>query len=272
MKSSDISHHQQSVTSTGDDIELFDVRLPSFTLFDEASLSGTGHMQVVVHMGTAQIEDFLADEALRREQLYLEMFSEGPLRYATPYLLDEYEQLLHCMQKLKTEASAQGEKAPTMVVVGAGPYLHLAVAEALQLDYVAVDPCINYHRKLYDFSQNERVSHHAVTLGELDESKLPQSPRVFVFPFNVMAYIENADTELKRLMRPGDSAFISSWNENPYSEYCHRMYQEALTAHGFGDDSLQNFELHAVRESNAERARYSSYLCGQVSDALFIQY
>lgn len=146
----------------------------------------------------------------------------------------------------------------SVVVVGAGPFIHLNTVLEHQKKYIGIDPClyapvINSNKILVFNSFFEDVKREQLSLSE--------DNFIFLFCFNVMFYLERPEEHIKRLLEKGDIVIISQWSCSDYAvslmkKYFHYVYKNEKKESGKIIHSILNFKfpLSSLKLSRIEKA------------------
>lgn len=143
------------------------------------------------------------------------------LKLAQPYLVEERRCLLEHFRKIHNLSSFH------CIVVGAGPLLYLDIAQRLMKQYIAVDPLVNFFLQDSTRASTNQLT-KVITLNkyfdELTLEDLPITNRLFIFIFNVAAYINNFALSINRLGKPGDILFCSTWTDSRKASQVAKKY------------------------------------------------
>lgn len=116
---------------------------------------------------------------------------------------------------LKLLSCLSNKEQYQLAVIGAGALSYVDLAIRKQIEYVAIEPLINlYIQKelLFLVKQQANVSVIPKCFGDFSPAELKRKNRIFLFTFNVFAYIDDPIERINRYIKRGDILFISTWN------------------------------------------------------------
>jgi hypothetical protein len=161
------------------------------------------------------------------EEYFYRMLSPGALRYSEPYN-DEESEILENFLKENTAT-----KGMNFVAVGAGELWYLRFGLEYTKDYVSIEPLqeifLNDSVK-YLASHSGRVFLVNKRFSDIQNEEMPAGPSLYVFLFNILAYIDEYVKEINNVIEEGDILFISSWNNTKISKYVRRNYFDFLNS------------------------------------------
>ena len=167
-----------------------------------------------------------------------------------------------------------------LVVIGAGTLSYVEVATSLRINYVAVEPLINFYIQkelLFVLKQQSNISIIPENFGEFKENKLREGKRIFMFVFNVFAYIPNPIDKINQYLKKGDIIFISTWNLHSDKANDIRTKYFDMICKSMDVENLNEFKkgkTYDLNEFSFEKLNsYVSHkrLKGDITDILIIQ-
>lgn len=162
------------------------------------------------------------------EDYYYRMLSPQALIYAAPFLGEEKDVLVDFLQNTSQISQMN------LVVVGAGELWYLPLGFEYAKRYVSIEPLsdifLNDSIK-YLTTANPRITVINKRFHDVKSADLPDGNSVFVFLFNILAYLEDPLEDINKLIKPGDILFISGWNHrNPLARSVRKQYFDYLNS------------------------------------------
>lgn len=162
------------------------------------------------------------------EDYYFRMLSPHALVHSAPFLDEEKKVLKNLLE------NTPNVDQMNLVAVGAGELWYLRFGLKYTKNYVSIEPLsdtfLNDSVK-YLTEINPRITILNKRFRDVKSSELPECKSIFVFLFNILAYLENPLENINKLIKPGDMLFFSSWNQaNPLSRSVRKQYFDFLNS------------------------------------------
>jgi hypothetical protein len=186
---------------------------------------------------------------------FFRMMSPEASRIAKPYENEEGANLKQLV------ASLPDIKKMNFIVVGAGTlwYLELAFKKAKQ--YIAIEPLSRvFVKKQFRFltKQFKNISIVEKEFGKVKGSDIPlNNQSLYVFIFNILAYIERPIKNINKLLKKGDVLYISTWAKTKKAKKLRKEYFDYLNSFEknniidpektIGLCHLDNFPFHKLK-------------------------
>lgn len=163
---------------------------------------------------------------------FLRMWTEPALQLALPYLQAE-TQILSEYLRLPQQSSPKMH----LCAIGDGVLRYAQLGLQNCHTYTAIDPLIGQHRLSAPPPPSSRLTTISKPFDQLFPEELPQGNTLFVFTFNVFAYLPRPMKALKSLAKKGDVLFISSWSDTA-AAYAVRQSYFAYVDGGIGGSDI----------------------------------
>ena len=153
------------------------------------------------------LETTILEQQCNGSDYFLRMFNPAALMQATAYHREERRQLDDVL------GDTQNLALKSMVTIGAGPLAYCDLGLRLCRNYIAVDPHAYSHLTA---ELKERIlleKRIAIVSEGYEEFVAHQTPgeSIYLFPFNVISYLESPEEKLLTHLTSGDVVFISTW-------------------------------------------------------------
>ena len=161
------------------------------------------------------------------DEYFYRMLSNEGIRLSAPFHLEEE-------RALRSALSAHADQRSTVLAIGSGELWALRLALQHAGAYLCVEPLLDLHINdsvRYLVEQNPRVRLLGKLFSQLQQEDLPEGPAFYLFFFNVLAYISHPLEHLNRLLRPGDTLFISTWADTERAREVCAGYFHYLNQH-----------------------------------------
>ncbi len=158
-------------------------------------------------------------------------------------------------------------KNMNLVVVGAGPLLHLSLGYEYAKSYVAVDPISNLF--INDLPQDVTMHSPKIKIitkyfEDLSAEELLPGNSLYVFTFNVISYIKNFEHALNNIIKKGDIVFISYWNKikankaimDRYFDFVYGKELMALRRHLIDTDDIRYKKIKHLKRVKKKCGRF----------------
>ncbi len=210
------------------------------------------------------------------DEFFIRMMLPIIKKEASSYNAEEKNVLLNLLTNLPNKALYQ------LVVIGSGALSYVDVAISQHLSYVAIEPLIDFYIQselLFLIEQKHNITIIPKTFGDFPSTDLNKTNRVFLFTFNVFAYIGDAIEKINRYINTGDIIFVSTWNlhsnnalkiRKKYFDYINKSMMEVHT----NMSEFQNGEIYNLDNFDCSKLNYytnNQRIKGEITDVLIIQ-
>lgn len=140
---------------------------------------------------------------------FYRMLSPQAIKWSNPYNLEEEKLLKQLLLKMVNIRNMN------FIAVGAGELWYLKYGLKHAQKYVAIEPSLDVFLSdsiKYLASQMKSITLINKKFGDVNLNEIPPANSLYVFLFNILAYIENPVQTINKILRQGDILFISSWN------------------------------------------------------------
>lgn len=203
-----------------------------------------------------------AQDFIISNECYYRMMESKTRIIALPYEMEERCVLSDIINEIPQKSLCQ------MVVVGAANYSYFEIAKEYSMDYVAVDP--TGYRYICNSPGCYRNSKYIpLDFGEFESEELKKKRTIFIFMFNVLAYIPNPIVQINRYINPQDIILISTWNN--YNENAINIRSEYYDAVKL--ETAPSLIKCNISDFNCEQLKYfkfSKRITKQITDYLII--
>lgn len=168
--------------------------------------------------------------------LFQRMLSNTAISTASLYLKHEKKVLVDI---LRSAADIEN-----VVVVGAGPFIHLSAILEHQKNYIRIDPCSSTPT----VSCNKIINFNSF-FENIKRDQLPEGKLIFLFCFNVLFYLDQPEKHINRVLRKGDIVMISQWSDTDYAaslmkKYFHYVYKKEKVELYRIISNILHFKIH----------------------------
>lgn len=149
-------------------------------------------------------------------------------KIANPYLLEEKNLLSELMSTLPSN------QVSNCVVVGAGFLWYLQLADQFGKKYFAVEPLAHLYVQRefnYILTKHENIKIIPKKFGDFSSEEISTGNSLYVFIFNILAYIPNPIKKINSYIKDGDVLFISSWSKSRKAVNLRRKYFDYLNSY-----------------------------------------
>lgn len=161
------------------------------------------------------------------EDYFYRMLSPQAIKKSRSYHKEEEKVLKELLLKV---ANARNMN---FISVGAGELWYLKFGLRFAHKYVSIEPLtkvfLNEDVK-YLVKQMKNIILLEKKFGDIERHEIPAGNSIYVFLFNILAYIENPIPAINKLLREGDILFISSWNNTPKAKELRTKYFNYLNS------------------------------------------
>lgn len=160
-------------------------------------------------------------------EYFFRMMSPRASKISKRYIDDETELLTSMISGLEDHHDYN------LVVVAGGQLGKLQVGLELTKSYTCIEPLTDLYmgrNVLYLVKKMSKIRLVKKLLSEVRKGDLPEGKNIFVFLFNILAYIDNPIKEINRISKPGDVLFISTWNLTPVAKKIRTKYFNYLNS------------------------------------------
>lgn len=159
------------------------------------------------------------------DNYFVRMMLPDAEKKASPYIEEER---LNVMNLLKQIENAQ---EMNFIVIGAGTLWYIELVYDQVKTYIAIEPLadIFIQKQLrYLLTKHPNIKVIDKELGDFESSDLPSNNSVFVFHFNILAYIPDPLEKINKYIKKGDIIYISSWGTSEKARTVRKNYFEYL--------------------------------------------
>lgn len=143
------------------------------------------------------------------DDYYYRMLSPQAIKRSLSYQHEEEKSLKDLLSKTSNANNMN------FIAVGAGELWYLEYGLQYAKKYVSIEPLTKIFLNdsvRYLVKQTPNIALLEKKFGEVLREEIPSGNSIYVFLFNILAYIEKPISIVNRLLREGDILFISSWN------------------------------------------------------------
>lgn len=118
------------------------------------------------------------------------------------------------------------------VVIGAGTLWYLELVFEKVKMYIAVEPLADtFVQKQVNFilSKHNNIKVIGKELGKFKEDEIPNDNSIFVFHFNILAYIPNPIIKINKYLKKGDILYFSTWNTSDKAKQIRKKYFDYIS-------------------------------------------
>ncbi len=202
---------------------------------------------------------------------FFRMMTPKARQLARPYELEEWALLKHLL-------SNKEEKHDNLIVVGAGSLTYLSESYSKVSRYVAIEPLAKlFIPKDLRFivKKTPKISVIEKKLQDVEARDVPNGNSVYAYIFNILAYIEHPIKNINRLIKRGDTLFITSWSQSKEAKKIRKKYFDYLNdlqssviidpTKTIGLCHLDHFPFEKLKYYNSHQ-----YIKGTITDTLVI--
>ena len=167
------------------------------------------------------------EEGSVSEDYFYRMLSPQAIKRSQLYHNEEEENLKNLLTKIP-EA-----KRMNFVAVGAGELWYLKYGLQYTNKYISIEPLTKIFLNdsiEYLAKQRQDILLLEKKFGDIKKDEIPEGASLYVFLFNILAYIENPITAINTVLKEGDILFISSWNTTKEAKVVRKNYFNYLNA------------------------------------------
>jgi len=160
-----------------------------------------------------------------QDNYFVRMMLPDAEERAELYVKEEKEALLKLM------TSIPGIDKMNFVIIGSGTIWYIELAYDKTKTYVAVEPLANIfiQRQFnYILSKHKNIKIIDKEFGDFTAIEIPNNNSIFVFHFNILAYIPNPIRNINKYLKEGDILYISSWNNSDEAKQVRKTYFDYL--------------------------------------------
>ena len=161
------------------------------------------------------------EEGSVSENYFHRMLSPQAIKISESYNSEEEKSLKELL------VSIAEARRMNFIAVGAGDLWYLKYGLKYANKYISIEP-------LTKIFLNESIEYLATQMkdiilikkkfGDVKKTEIPEDPSIYIFLFNILAYIENPITAINNLLREGDILFISAWNTTKKAKQIRKRY------------------------------------------------
>jgi hypothetical protein len=161
------------------------------------------------------------EEGSVSEDYFYRMLSPQAIKQSKPYHNEEEESLKSLL--IKTPEA----RRMNFVAVGAGELWYLKYGLKYTHKYVSIEPLTKIFLNdsiEYLAKQMKNIILLEKKFGDVKRNEIPEGNSIYVFLFNILAYIEDPILAINKLLREGDILFISAWNTKKRAKIVRKKY------------------------------------------------
>lgn len=161
------------------------------------------------------------------DNYFYRMLSPQALRISAPYHQEENAALDSCF------AAHPETKDMNFIAVGGGELWELRRAMTHAKRYVCIEPLADIFLNdsvQYLVEQFDNISFIGKRFGDVQSRDLPSGNSLFMFLFNILAYLEDPIASINKLAKPGDILFLTTWANTPQAKRIRKTYFDYLNA------------------------------------------
>ncbi|MCX6745273.1 MAG: hypothetical protein NTX82_07180 [Candidatus Parcubacteria bacterium] len=166
------------------------------------------------------------------------------------------------------------------VVIGAGALWYLDLVFGKVKKYIAIEPLADtFIQKQVRFviSKHDNIRVIGKELGSFKKNILPTGGSIFVFHFNILAYISNPMKNINKYIKKGDILYLSTWSNSKKAVKVRKEYFDFLGLHQFKNvfkiDPKENMGICKFDHFPFNRLKYyreHKRITGSITDILII--
>jgi len=160
-------------------------------------------------------------------EYFFRMMSPGAIKLVKNYLRDEHSLVEKTIEKV------DNPKEYNLVAVAGGQLWLIDIGLEKTKSYTCIEPLADLYignQIQYLIKKNKNIRVIKKRLADTSKKDLPEGKNIFVFTFNILAYIENPIREINDLIKHGDILFISTWNTTPKARKIRTRYFNFLNS------------------------------------------
>ena len=224
---------------------------------------------------SARIKKYLTEgpeEGSVSEDYFYRMLSPQAVKRSKAYNSEE-ENILKDLLVKTPEA-----RHMNFIAVGAGELWYLKYGLKYTKKYVSIEPLTKIFLNdsiEYLAKQMKNIVLLEKKFGDVKKDEIPEGNSLYVFLFNILAYIENPIPAINSLLREGDILFISAWNttkkakkiRTQYFNYLNKFEEKVVIdpEETVGLCYLDNFPFQSLKYYKKQKR-----ITGKVVDVLII--
>ncbi len=161
------------------------------------------------------------------QDYFFRMMSPTATKYANPFL-DEEKRFIN-----ETLDGQEKLRSYNFVTIGSGQLSLLEIALRKAKSYTAIEPLLNLWLSkdlLFMLKGIKKVKLINKQFGKFDKKKLFPGHNLFIFLFNILAYIEHPLSKINSVITPGDVLFITTWQRSTKAEEIRTEYFNYLNS------------------------------------------
>ncbi|MCX6732944.1 MAG: hypothetical protein NTV98_05385 [Candidatus Roizmanbacteria bacterium] len=161
------------------------------------------------------------------EEYFFRMMSPGAARKSKSYEDEEQKSL----QWLIDNTSDIFER--NFIVIGAGTLWYVDLVFNKVKNYIAIEPLSKLYisrQLMFLIKKFKNIKIISKLFGDVSIDEIPNGKNIYVFMFNILAYIEGPITRINKLIKPNDIIYISSWNKTPEAKQVRKKYFDYLNS------------------------------------------
>lgn len=177
-----------------------------------------------------------------KDNYFIRMMSPDAEKKAFLYLKEEEKNLSNLLFSFKNL------NKKNFVVVGAGALWYLDLVFEKVNKYIAIDPLSNiFIQKQIRFiiSKHHNIKIIGKELGIFKKKELGSNSSIFIFHFNILAYIKNPISIINKYLKHGDILYLSTWSDSTRAK---KVRQEYFNFLGF-DQFKKIFNIDPKKNS-----------------------
>lgn len=160
-----------------------------------------------------------------KNSYFIKMMMPDAEKKARLYIQEEKNAITHLL------SSTKNLNTMNFIVVGAGTLWYIELAFEKVKNYIAIEPLANaFIQKQLNFilSKHSNIKIIAKELGKFKKSEIPNNQSIFIFHFNVLAYIPCPIKKINKYLRRGDILYFSTWGNSEKAKKTKKEYFKHL--------------------------------------------
>ncbi len=118
------------------------------------------------------------------------------------------------------------------IVIGAGTLWYIELVFGKVKKYIAIEPLADtFVQKQVSFilDKHDNIKVIGKELGKFKESEIPDNKSIFVFHFNILAYIPNPIVKINKYLKKGDILYFSTWSNSDKARQVRKRYFDYIS-------------------------------------------
>lgn len=146
-----------------------------------------------------------------KDDYFIKMMMPDAEKKAELYIQEEKDAIARLLSGVKSLNKMN------FIVVGAGALWYIEMAFARAKRYIAIEPLADiFIQKQFSFilSKHKNIKVIAKELGNFKKSEIPNNSSIFIFHFNILAYLPDPIDKINKYLKKGDILYFSTWGNS----------------------------------------------------------